>query len=206
MCDNFDGTLLCTVSLDKSLKVFDVINFDMINMLKLDFTPSQCCFIHSDRDPIKAACVSEKDSKVLRIYDAHGTNRAIHTIEKLHYHPVNLIKYNHVFEIAVSTDKMGMLEYWSGARNDYEFPKNVAFESKMETDLYEFAKAKTIVLNIEFNKTGRVMATISKDRKIRIFNMLTGKITKTIDESLEVYSTIQQVLKSSGQIKSLAFI
>ena len=98
-----------------------------------------------------------------------------------------------MFEIAVSTDKMGMLEYWSGARNDYEFPKNIAFESKMDTDLYEFAKAKTIVLHIEFNKTGRVMAVLSKDRKIRIFNMLTGKITKTIDESLEVYSAIQQV-------------
>ena len=57
MCDNFDGTLLCTVSLDKSLKVFDVINFDMINMLKLDFIPSHCCFIHSDKDPIKSVCV-----------------------------------------------------------------------------------------------------------------------------------------------------
>lgn len=130
---------------------------------------------------------------MLRIYDAHGNNQPIHTIEKLHYHPVTLIKYNPVFEIAVSSDKMGMLEYWSGPRNDYEFPKNVAFESKMDTDLYEFAKAKTLILSIEFSKNGRVMAIMSKDRKIRLFNVLTGKITKTIDESLEVYSTIQQV-------------
>ena len=37
MSDNFNGTLLCTISLDKSLKIFDVINFDMINMIRLDY-------------------------------------------------------------------------------------------------------------------------------------------------------------------------
>ena len=33
-----------------------------------------------------------------------------------------------------------MIEYWTGPRHDYAFPKNVTFESKMDTDLYEFAK------------------------------------------------------------------
>ena len=32
---NHNGTLLCTVSNDKNAKVFDVANFDMINILKL---------------------------------------------------------------------------------------------------------------------------------------------------------------------------
>lgn len=39
-----------------------------------------------------------------------------------------------------------MLEYWTGPRHDYTFPKNVTFESKMDTDLYEFAKV-SIILN-----------------------------------------------------------
>ncbi|KPM11220.1 WD domain containing protein 5 [Sarcoptes scabiei] len=34
------GTLLATVSDDKSLKIFDVVNFDMINVTKLEFKPS----------------------------------------------------------------------------------------------------------------------------------------------------------------------
>ena len=33
-----------------------------------------------------------------------------------------------------------MIEYWTGPTNDYRFPKNVEFESKMDTDLYEFVK------------------------------------------------------------------
>lgn len=202
MCDNFDGTLLCTISLDKSLKVFDVVNFDMINMLKLEYLPNNCSFIHSDKDPIKTLCVSEKDSPVLRIYDAHGSNQPIHQMEKLHYHPVHIIKFNAVYEIVVSSDRIGMLEYWSSSRNDYEFPKNVAFDSKMDTDLYELAKTKTIVVSLEFSKNGKLMAVFSKDRKIRIFNILTGKITQTIDESLEVYSTIQQ---NTPQLANMEF-
>lgn len=105
------------------------------------------------------------------------------------------------------------MEYWTGPRQDYQFPKNVTFESKMDSDLYEFAKViifsllfrdgqdsklffnqnKTVVLNLEFTKDGKRMAVSSKDRKIRLFNVLSGKITQVIDESLEVYSTIQQV-------------
>ena len=38
----------------------------------------------------------------------------------------------------------GMIEYWTGPANDYKFPKNVEFESKMDTDLYEFVKVKNI--------------------------------------------------------------
>lgn len=202
MDDNFDGSLLCTISSDKSLKVFDVINFDMINMLKFDYMPAKCSFIHSDRDPIKTLCVSEKDSTILRIYDSNGSSEPIHQIEKLHYHPIHLIKFNPVYDIVVTTDKLGMIEYWSGPRNDYEFPKNVKFDSKLDTDLYEFAKAKTTLIHIEFTRDGKTMAILSKDRNIRIFNVLTGKITQTIDESLEVYSTIQQ---NTPQLANMEF-
>ena len=38
------------------------------------------------------------------------------------------------------------------------------------------------------------MAISARDRKIRLFNVLSGKITQVIDDSLDVYSTIQQVL------------
>ena len=38
----------------------------------------------------------------------------------------------------------GMIEFWSGLKNDYQFPeKSVNFESKLDTDLFDFAKNKT---------------------------------------------------------------
>jgi hypothetical protein len=50
-----------------------------------------------------------------------------------------------------------------------------------------------MVLSITFTNDGNKMAILSRDRKIRLFDVLTAKIFKTIDESLEVYSSIQQV-------------
>ena len=123
-------------------------------------------------------------------------------IDKLHHHPVHLIKFNPVYEIVVSADKIGMLEYWTGSRHDYTFPRNVSFDSKLDTDLFEFAKEKTTVLAVEFSLNGKLMATLSKDRKIRMFDFLSGKITQTIDESLEVYSNIQQ---STPQLANMEF-
>ena len=113
MCDNCNGTLLCSISNDKSLKIFDIVNFDMINMMRLDYIPMACCWIHSEKDPIQALCVyvastnslylmllllfftfkrSEKDSCILRIYDANGSSQPMHKLEKVHYQPVHLIK------------------------------------------------------------------------------------------------------------------
>uniref|UniRef100_A0A183BC71 WD_REPEATS_REGION domain-containing protein n=1 Tax=Echinostoma caproni TaxID=27848 RepID=A0A183BC71_9TREM len=47
-----DGELACTVGDDKTAKVFDVVNFDMISMMKLDFIPAGCCFIYSPKDEV----------------------------------------------------------------------------------------------------------------------------------------------------------
>lgn len=54
---NVNGTYLCTASSDKSVKIFDVINFDMINMIKLDFEPKCVEWIHNPNDPIPALAV-----------------------------------------------------------------------------------------------------------------------------------------------------
>ena len=50
----------------------------------------------------------------------------------------------------------------------------MAFESKVETDLYEFCKNKTSVLNMTVNHTGDKVVMTGGDRKIRIFRILTG--------------------------------
>lgn len=45
-----------------------------------------------------------------------------------------------MFHVVVSVDTAGMIEYWS-ADPEYQFPKDVvAFESKLDTDLFVFAK------------------------------------------------------------------
>ena len=75
---------------------------------------------------------------------------------------------------------------------DYGVPKNIAFESKLDTDLYEFAKNKTYPISMSLSPDGKFMATIGEDKKIRVFRFLMGKLYCVIDESLNHYFGVQQ--------------
>lgn len=79
---------------------------------------------------------------------------------------VRLMKSNDAFEAVVSVDGKGMVEYWSA--NDFAFPSStVKFAYKTDTDLYEFAKCKTLPVSLEFSPDGRLFATMSHDRQVR---------------------------------------
>ena len=47
---------------------------------------------------------------------------------------------------------------------DYGVAKNVAFESKMETDLYEFVKCKTFITSMSLSPDGKFFATWVRKR------------------------------------------
>jgi peptidylprolyl isomerase domain and WD repeat-containing protein 1 len=49
MAVSSNGQTLVTVSTDKSMKLYDVLNFDMTTMLKLTFVPSAVEFISADQ-------------------------------------------------------------------------------------------------------------------------------------------------------------
>lgn len=188
-----DGAFLCTISDDKSAKIFDVTNFDMINMMRLPFVPGRCEWIFRAGDAIPALAISEAETGKIHVFDGKGTNEPLHTLDKQHSAPVVLIKYNPVFEVAVSVDKQGILEYWMGPKKDYRFPPCVSFEYKTDTDLYEFVKCKTVPTGLSFSPNGKLIATIAKDRKIRIFRFLTGKLSKVLNESLQTFTELQQM-------------
>jgi len=189
---NATGSLLATCGDDKAVKVFDVINFDMINILKLDYVPSCLSWIHKAGDAIPEVAVADAASPLIHVYDGKGSSEPLKTL-KIHSKPVACIVFSHQADIVISADEGGMVEYWTGASSDYAFPRNVTFESKVETDLYEFCKNKTSVLNMTVSPRGEQVVTVGADRKIRIFMIQTGKLGAVIDESLAHYSELQQV-------------
>ena len=74
-----------------------------------------------------------------------------------------IFQYNPAFDTAVSMDSSGMLEYWGGQRQDYAFPKCAEFDSKLDTDLYEFAKVNQQCAYLVFSrKTIFMLATLFK--------------------------------------------
>uniref|UniRef100_A0A8C1BTT9 peptidylprolyl isomerase n=1 Tax=Cyprinus carpio carpio TaxID=630221 RepID=A0A8C1BTT9_CYPCA len=181
-----EGALFCSVGDDQAMKVFDVVNFDMINMLKLGFHPGQCEWIYNPGDAISTVACSEKSTGKIFVYDGRGSNQPLHTFEKMHTAPLSQIRLNPRYRVIVSADKTGMLEYWTGLPSEFKFPRQVEWQFKTDTDLYEFAKCRTYPTSLAFSQDGKKMATIATDRKVRIFRFLTGKLMRVFDESLTV--------------------
>jgi len=197
MALNASGTLLATISSDRHAKVFDVQNFDMINIIKLDETPVKAEWVHRSEDLVPALAVVFEKS--IRIYHGKDCEGPLRVLDKLHFKPVVAIKYNSHFDTAISVDEGGMVEYWHGPQGDFGIAyegtsskKSVMFDSKLDTDLFDMAKAKTVPLDIDVSpKDGKLWAAICADRKIRIFRFLSGKLYLVIDESLNNYIKLQ---------------
>ena len=61
---------------------------------------------------------------------------------------IYFFQYNAVYDIAISADEAGMVEYWSGVKQDLAFPRNVDFEYKTDTDLFEFIMVSVPKANV----------------------------------------------------------
>ncbi|KAI2809649.1 Peptidylprolyl isomerase domain and WD repeat containing protein 1 [Blomia tropicalis] len=203
------GTLLATISDDNSLKIFDIVNFDMINMFKLSFKP--CCieWCYStvskiDKDPFPVIAVSDADSNKIYTFEGTGSNRdPLMVLDRKHAVPVSRMRFNASFSTMVSVDQNGMLDYWGTHKSEYRFPSNIVhFKSKLDTDLYEMAKIKQRPHDITFSNDGQHFAMICSDRKIRLFRFLTGKLIRVYDESLQQLTALQQ---SQQQLPNMEF-
>ncbi|KAF7959150.1 hypothetical protein EAE96_002666 [Botrytis aclada] len=200
-----DGRSFATAGADKTIKIFDVMTFDLLSMLTLEFTPKCVCWVHGRGASLPMLAVSDEVNHTIRIYDGRGENQEpIHTISGLHRSVVSLMAYNDAYNCVISADENGMIEYWRPGGN-YEKPDNV-FEYKSSTNLFEFKKAKSTPISLTISPTGLQFATVSfPDRKVRVFDFPTGKLYRTYDESLQVIEEMQQAGTSLKKLEDLEF-
>lgn len=77
-----DGLLAATISSDKSAKIFDVVSFDMMAMLRLPFTPSAVEWVFKKGEAQARLAVADADSAQVHIYDARsGSNDPIKSMK-----------------------------------------------------------------------------------------------------------------------------
>ena len=86
-----DGTLYATIAQDGSAKVFDIVNFDMINMFSFDFEPLNCCWIHKKGEAQSLLAVTQKDSPNIHLFDGRGDGKALTTLTSIHSKPVHIL-------------------------------------------------------------------------------------------------------------------
>ncbi|MCL7028182.1 hypothetical protein MKW94_007373 [Papaver nudicaule] len=186
-----DGLLCCTISNDKSVKIYDVVNYDMMVMIRLPFVPGTVEWVYKQGDVKAKLAISDRNCSYVHIYDARsGTNEPI-IFKEIHMGPVKVMKYNHTFNTVISADEKGIIEYWCPAT--LQFPEDrVSFKLKSDTSLFEVVKCKTTVSAIEVSPDGKQFAITSPDRKIRVFYFRSGKLRRQYDESLEAAQELQR--------------
>lgn len=201
-----DGRSFATAGADKTVKIFDVITFDLLAMLPLDYTPRCVCWVHGKGASLPLLAVADNSKPVIHIYDGRGEKQEpVHTLKGLHRSPVNLMAFNDAYDCVVSTDEGGMVEYWSPSGNNYEKPDTV-FQYKSSTNLFEFKKAKSVPTSLSISLSGHQFVTMSHpDRKIRVFEFATGKLHRTYDESMQVMEEMQQAGTALQKLDQVEF-
>ncbi|KAJ7863081.1 hypothetical protein B0H14DRAFT_2739235 [Mycena olivaceomarginata] len=193
-----DGQLFATVSVDRTAKVFDVVNFDMINIIQLGYTPHCCCWVHRRGQAQGLLAVSEEGTGVIRLYDGRGDDKPLETIENLHRFPVHLMTYSDRYDTVISADEGGFVEYWQPTE-PFVLPKmsRGLWSYKSETDLYEFKKSKSTPTCITLSPRLVVV--------FRVFSFLAGKLTRKYDESLQAIQEMQQAGTAMSKLDDMEF-
>ena len=187
---------------DKTIKLFDVVTFDLLSILNIDAPATCVCWVHlRGASPLLAVAIG----KTIRIYDGRGESQnPIHVLESIHRTPVVAMAFNPSSDCVVSADESGMVEYWR-PRDDYEKPDNV-FRMKSSTNLFDFKKARSAPSCISISPSGHQFATWSfPDRKVRIFDFASGKLYRSYDESLTTITDMQQAGTALQKLDEVEF-
>lgn len=216
---------LATIAADQYLKVFDVQQVDMINMISLDFMPKAVCWLWDSeaaqarvavyffisiilgRTEAKGWCRSQEESPAIHLFDGKGeSSTPLETLSTIHRHPVKLMAYQPLNHSVVSIDEEGMMEYWS-AEAPFGMPKKgVSWSYKSDTSLYDFKKQKQSPDCITFNHRYTHFATMGiKDRIVRVWDYSSGKVIRKYDESLQTAGEMQQAGTSHVALDNMEF-
>jgi len=190
-----DGRILCTVAADKTVKIYDIVNFDMINMSQLTFVPGVCEFVSSDGATL---AITDAETGTIHIYDTKSEINQIATVD-VHKSPVKCMKFNENQSSVITCDAKGLIEYWS--TTDYKFPTDVQFKFKTETDLYDLAKNKTFATSLSVSRDGELFAIMGRDRHVRVFRYSKGTLYRKYEESLSVINKMQKNEGENEQYK-----
>lgn len=189
---SMEGRYLATIGRDRTSKIFDVTNFDMIGMIQFDFIPQTGCFgTHwSGLDPVLV--VADSQTSKIYVFDPQAeTNVPLKVLSSLHKAPIEILEYNKEWDSFISSDGLGMIEYWQLYEDGERKPTGV-FEMKSSTNLYDYRKDKVIPQSIAISQDGLKFVVFSSDQKVAVFDFKSGKKIREYDESIETAQEMQR--------------
>lgn len=205
------GSELASIArVDRSVKIFDIVSFDMINMFDLEFEPGCVEWADSTATGNENLLISDSQSSKIYVFDARQAGgEPKRVLNDIHDSIVCRMRLNSRYKLIVSADIKGKLELWT-CRNGFYKPIRqplLSFNELSETDLGMYEGKNDDVTgirihHISFTPNGQFFAITSSDRMIRVFKLKTGKLVRIFDESI---GTLERNHKESPQMSIIDF-
>lgn len=191
------GSELASISSkDRSVKIFDIVNFDMINMFALTFEPKCIEWLNTSATGVENLVISNSQRPSIYVFDAkQSTNQPKRILDQIHASAVIVrMKYNPKYRTVLSYDSLGEFKFWRTSERNYEFtkPPIIKFETFDHTDLKVFSENNVKLHNLNYSHDNEFFVTTSSDRLVRIFKFRTCKMLKIYDESLERFQELHK--------------
>ena len=190
-----DQKLACTAcAKEKSLKVYDVGNFDMISIHKFTtIRPNRCVFTTNDNINRKFVVAADETTGTIEVIDIDTLRHELKTedegVEKQEELPTVIKVSDSVITSMFfhESDQTIVLFHLNGAINFLDPETRTLSKRKLKNhqDLYNLQKDKTFALSTSLNAAESKFAVYCADKSIRVFNYNSGKQIAKIDESIE---------------------
>ena len=188
---SYDGNWLATRAhtADRTVKVFDVVNFDMASMIAISCAAGALEFIHSRDSPDAKLAVAEAVEPIVHIYNTRGEELSKHTLS--HASRLTHLRFNPYAGACVSIDANGVIEYWSN--ETFTLPKEaVSFKRKFDTDLFALARDQVQATSLEISHDGSMFSIMGANKRVYIYKFVTGKHHRVYDETLDQFVELQR--------------
>ena len=83
-----DDLKVVTTSIDKMIKFFEILSFDMSHMISTEYIPTAAVWLSSERGLFNRVGVADQNSGAIRVYRADGGQQGILAEIGVHTQPV----------------------------------------------------------------------------------------------------------------------
>ena len=83
-----DDLKVVTTSIDKMIKFFEILSFDMSHMISTEYVPTATVWLSSERGLYNRVGVADQNSGLIRIYRADGGQTGVLSEIGVHTQPV----------------------------------------------------------------------------------------------------------------------
>ena len=83
-----DDLKVVTTSVDKMIKFFEILSFDMSYMIATEYTPTAAVWLSSERGLFTRVAVADSGGGLIRVYRADGGHQGVLAEISVHTQPV----------------------------------------------------------------------------------------------------------------------